>query len=282
MNLQISYTNLKSNKESEEMRMKVNKMFKSFFALSLGVIMLFSSGIATFAAEKDTVTFEGRSFEKTSLSKESITWLDWYNSLESDVKEMVSAVPAELSQKISARSSAFSVMESNSDASLGLLLKAASVGSAPAYNPSYWNASSRIKKANCYAYAMDIICNRDMKLQPGQLAGKQYTSLTKSNIITAVKADGPYLGNGRSIRSSSKTENAGSKEYKVALVIAPNQDYHWYIQNKDGYWSHKRGQTKCSNLDASGKKISDPQKCDRKYSGLNYSTWCGYYMVTRK
>lgn len=46
----------------------------------------------------------------------------------------------------------------------------------------------------------------------------------------------------------------GAKEYKVALVIAPGLDYHWYIQNKDGYWSHKRGLSKVTNVDADGKK----------------------------
>lgn len=57
-------------------------------------------------------------------------------------------------------------------------------------------------------------------------------------------------------------------------------DYHWYIQNRDGYWSHKRGLEEISNLDASGKKITDPQTCNRNYgNNFNYSVFCGYYLV---
>ena len=125
-----------------------------------------------------------------------------------------------------------------------------------------------------------VLKTTEGKLQPGDPSGKRYTSLTKSAIEKAVKADGPYLGSGREITNSSKNATPGKNQYKVALVIAPNSDYHWYVQNRDGYWSHKQGYLKVSNVDASGKKITDPQSCDRNYgSGLNYSTFCGYYLV---
>ena len=88
---------------------------------------------------------------------------------------------------------------------------------------------------------MDVLKNTEGKLQPGNPSGKRYTSLTKSAIEKAVKADGPYLGSGREITNSSKNATPGKNQYKVALVIAPNSDYHWYVQNKNGYWSHKRG-----------------------------------------
>ena len=65
-------------------------------------------------------------------------------------------------------------------------------------------------------------------------------------------------------------------------MIAPNKDYHWYIQNSDGSWSHKRGSTQVTNVDASGKRIYNPKYCNRNYGSLNYSTFCGYFMVTRK
>ena len=87
----------------------------------------------------------------------------------------------------------------------------------------------------------------------------------------------------RSRSESSENEKPGKKEYKVALVIAPGKDYHWYQQNKDGYWSHKRGLTQASNVDASGKKIKNPKTCNRNYGNdLNYSNFCGYYMVKVK
>ena len=93
--------------------------------------------------------------------------------------------------------------------------------------------------------------------------------------------DGSRLGGGRYIRRSSSGERPSSGEYKVALVIAPNKDYHWYVLNTNGYWSHKRGHSKVTNVDASGKRITNPRTCNRNYGSLNYSVFCGFYIVKR-
>ena len=85
---------------------------------------------------------------------------------------------------------------------------------------------------------------------------------------------------GRTIRSSTYSEAPGSNEYKIALVIASN-DYHWYRQDSSGYWSHKPGLTDITNKDASGNLITDPRTCDRDYSYADYSTWGGYYIISR-
>ena len=50
---------------------------------------------------------------------------------------------------------------------------------APIYNPSWWNNSYRIKRANCYTYSMDIIQNFVGKLQPGQLSGRTFELLSE-------------------------------------------------------------------------------------------------------
>ena len=76
-----------------------------------------------------------------------------------------------------------------------------------------------------------------------------------------------------------------SGSYKVALVLdlsVPNLDYHWYRQNPDGTWSHKRGSTEVINYDASNNIIVDPEIADRNYtgSGLNYSIFVGFFEVT--
>ena len=73
-------------------------------------------------------------------------------------------------------------------------------------------------------------------------------------------------------------------EYKVALMIGDKGDYHWVRQNYDGTWSHKRGITEVTNLDASGNVIYDPNKADFNYgdqnpSGDNYKI-VGYYAIT--
>ncbi|MDN4602264.1 hypothetical protein P5G61_13600 [Paenibacillus sp. F6_3S_P_1C] len=120
--------------------------------------------------------------------------------------------------------------------------------------------------------------NSGHKLQPGELAGKVFTSLISSSIISASKLDMPYLN--KSLRTSTYSEVPGYREYKVALVIAPNYDYHWYRQDADGGWSHKRGLTAIDFRDASGNSIRNPQTADRNYgNGLNYSTWGGWYII---
>ena len=68
--------------------------------------------------------------------------------------------------------------------------------------------------------------------------------------------------------------------YKVALVVHEEKDYHWYRQNPDGTWSHKRGQGKVTNLDASYNLIYDPETCDRNDGRYDYSIFCGYFQVS--
>ena len=73
----------------------------------------------------------------------------------------------------------------------------------------------------------------------------------------------------------------------MALVIAPNQDYHWYRLNADGTWSHKPGSEPVTNRDASDKIIIDSKKADRDTSHCygkgapNYTEFIGYFEVSR-
>ncbi|MEK5234536.1 hypothetical protein NST99_02310 [Paenibacillus sp. FSL L8-0470] len=144
------------------------------------------------------------------------------------------------------------------------------------YDTSVW--APLTDKANCYAYMLNISTYSGHKLQPGEKAGNIFSSLTTTSIINAAQADMPYLS--KSIRSSSYSEVPGYREYKVALVIAPNYDYHWYRQDADGGWSHKRGLTAIDFRDASGISIRNPQTANRNYgNGLNYSTFSGWYII---
>ena len=69
--------------------------------------------------------------------------------------------------------------------------------------------------------------------------------------------------------------------HRVALVIAPGQDFHFYRQDADGMWSHKPGMTQATNVDASGSPISNPETADRHSpSGkISYTDFCGYFCV---
>lgn len=260
-------------------------MKKIIRILSLVLVFTMLSATAVFASDnQETITYDGINFEKSELSSDTVEWLEWYNGLPDELKGMVSNEPSELAVGVATSSSTIVQDARELDKvfpvpHLKLLLPTS--GYEPTYNPTYWNKAENIRRANCYAYSMDVICNREMKLQPGQLAGKTFTSLTENAIFQAAQSDAPYLGSGRTIARASQNDKPGRKQYKVALVIAPNTDYHWYVQNTDGYWSHKPGYSSATNVDASGRKITDPQSCNRNYGALNYSTFCGYYIVTR-
>jgi len=70
------------------------------------------------------------------------------------------------------------------------------------------------------------------------------------------------------IQDKSVTDAAGKKRWN---------DYHWYRQEADMSWSHKRGYYAPSTKDAAGNPIQDPEKADRKYPGTpDYDKSCGY------
>ena len=68
--------------------------------------------------------------------------------------------------------------------------------------------------------------------------------------------------------------------YKVALYYNPNTlDYHWYRQNTDGTWSHKRGQTevKCVDDSESPQLIYDPTQAA---TTAGYTVVLGFYAIS--
>ena len=72
---------------------------------------------------------------------------------------------------------------------------------------------------------------------------------------------------------------------KIALVVDPGEDYHYYRQDSDGLWSHKDGSNKVKRYDAFRKNIANPKLASRDYrnqgSDLNYEDFCGFYCVPR-
>jgi len=67
--------------------------------------------------------------------------------------------------------------------------------------------------------------------------------------------------------------------------VDPDEDYHFYRQDKNRYWSHKPGGTEVTNKDATGRDIYDPALASRNYtdkeSSLDYDTFCGYFCLAR-
>jgi hypothetical protein len=68
---------------------------------------------------------------------------------------------------------------------------------------------------------------------------------------------------------------------KIATVVDPKEDYHFYRQDQSGKWSHKPGGQPVTDKDASGRPIFDPALAYRitKDANLNYREFCGYQCV---
>lgn len=166
-------------------------------------------------------------------------------------------------------------------------------GSELDYEPSLWNAVPVLNSngyyvkhyTNCYSYAVNsqyIPGTTSLgPMQPGMSEGITYSSssITASLIVDCVEIDAENYN--FLFEACSKNDQPDVGTYKVALVVDPGSDYHWYRQNSDGTWSHKRGNTDVTNYDASGNIILDPATADRNYStDLNYTVFVGYYFVT--
>jgi hypothetical protein len=130
------------------------------------------------------------------------------------------------------------------------------------YNPAFWNDIRYIRNNNCYNYAMGKRTNTFA--QPGRAHGCNFT-MNCTSVASAARCDGVI------------TNCQGSTPYYyVALVIWPNNDYHWYHWHMERFWGHKPGQTAAKNTDNSGRVIAgslSPRNCNRG----PYTVFCGYY-----
>ena len=171
----------------------------------------------------------------------------------------------------------------------------------PHYMPSVYNDPKKVIQVNhnCFAYAFDILdlpdcakgddsntCKKPFH-QPGYFGGHpRFTEDGKKycpDLLARLLADMPWI-------KKSKFKNQCPRGYsKIALVIDPDNDYHFYRQDSNGLWSHKPGGQPVTNLDASGKLIFNPELADRDYrkpglskkDQLNYSIFCSFLCVPR-
>ena len=170
-----------------------------------------------------------------------------------------------------------------------------------AYEPEKWNSNSKITmNTNCYYYAINNQLNpKTMKLwndlpQPGAYAGidlrrlvymgnppdEEY-STTGKNIVQYVTeqdyaAYNQAHGGGYIFRPIGRNERCPAGSYKVALIVGKD-DYHWYRQNPDGFWSHKPGNMNVRNVDEQSNSIIDPQYAEWSE---DYTKFVGYFAVT--
>jgi hypothetical protein len=136
-----------------------------------------------------------------------------------------------------------------------------------AYDPGFWNDPAHKKLNNCYAYATNR--RTDTFPQPGRATNNQATSMTADEVRAGALSDGAH-------DAGNCFADSFAPRYLVALVIAPNIDYHWYRWH-GAFWGHKPGETEARNVDNSGKVITDPRTCDRG----PYTVFAGFMLIPR-
>jgi hypothetical protein len=161
-------------------------------------------------------------------------------------------------------------------------------GYEPKFNPDKYNKSRRMREPhNCFAYAFDYVdlpsindCNESncpvSFPQPGRASGYPRWSKVKDKRCPDLMAR--LFGDIPGIKTTTFEGKCPGKSSKIALVADEDEDYHFYRQDSNGYWSHKPGATQVTHLDATGRPIYNPQLASRKYesSKLDYDSFCGY------
>lgn len=156
-------------------------------------------------------------------------------------------------------------------------------GYEPKYEPHKWNDNNVQHNHNCYAYVLNTIAGkRSGKPQPGYFSNFPPLRTKDYNCITfyeRLKKDIP------SLYITSFNEKCKKGFYKGFIAIdtkKEDQDYHFYRQDRNTYWSHKPGRQKAINYDASIKKIKNPATANRKYNYFNYSEPCFFFCMNNK
>lgn len=130
----------------------------------------------------------------------------------------------------------------------------------------YWNEDrDRQYSNNCYNYAANRVTNS--YAQPGEASDKMYSELSCEDLHEAASSD---LG---LIAADFFPHGSKEDDTLLALVVAPNYDFHWYRRDDNGLWSHKLGGTPATNLDNSDQEITSPETADRG----PYRDFCGYF-----
>ena len=159
----------------------------------------------------------------------------------------------------------------------------------PTYDPGKWNDNICIKKShNCYAYALNIIDRKNVKLccqylsispnkdcrpikpQLGIKSGTVAPKYTRANLEHMLLADNP------NVRKFGSNKACPLGFYRIMLFFTPDgNEYHFYRQDNDGKWSHKDGSQLATNKDAKFRIIRNPRTADRG----KYTCYCGCFIV---
>lgn len=185
----------------------------------------------------------------------------------------------------------------------------------PGYDPELWSNPLVEGSHNCYAYFLNdkipkvinkcrTLCGNNkncskkikecgnLKPQPGSIAA-EFGIIDKTNRkYTCKDMEYKVLKDNTDVKSRKEVLHKTSfakpcppHHYKGALVVDPNNTYHFYRQDDNSRWSHKQGTLRVENVDASGKPIYAPHLVDLNYNkkkkkdGINYTDFCSYMCI---
>ena len=120
------------------------------------------------------------------------------------------------------------------------------------------------------------------KPQPGyfsNFSSLKYSDYNCETFYIRLKRDIPSL---YIVPFNEKCRKGFYKGFIAIDTKKEDQDYHFYRQDKSGYWSHKPGRQNISNLDASNNNIINPLKANRTYKNFDYSTPCFFFCFNNK
>lgn len=166
------------------------------------------------------------------------------------------------------------------------------------YDPDKYNQYPIVQAThNCWAYGMDVLDPAQLTQcdgkgpscqllyhQPGGVNGHA-NSLRKAEGRTCGVVERLMREDVPELQPSTFEAKCPAGSSKIAMVVHPGEDYHFYRQDADGWWSHKAGATKVTRLDAEGRRIWNPRTAKRDYRPrlpLNYTDFCGFYCAPRR
>ena len=150
-------------------------------------------------------------------------------------------------------------------------------GSEPT-NAHWYLSSKATDRANCYAYAFGVKGRKDgYKLQPGDKSGLKGVDFSLHDCRELVKRVRRDFKN--TVYVTPHAQKPCRRGYaKVMAFIDPDRDFHFFRQDPNGFWSHKRGLTPVSITDACHRRIRNPQKACRRFDKDNdYTVLCGTF-----
>lgn len=141
-----------------------------------------------------------------------------------------------------------------------------------AFNPGFWNDDTFTRTHNnCYNYASNW--RNNTFAQPGKGSGNPI-----QGTITCAKATNAIISDGCHVRGDCFPDSERPRPV-IALVVSPGNgpncvnDFHFLRWLKEGYWGHKPGGTKATNLDNANAVIQDPRTA---YLAC-YTQFCGFF-----